>query len=227
MNSDWLHRLTVLVVGLICVVGNVQAGNKTYYYQATVSVSPSGSGKVYIATEEGTSYNENLYQETMTISGSKDKQQDPYLQRLVFKALDPQKDSDPSNDGWEFDYWKINGKEISGSYLTNSNTYEISSENENNPTTITAVAYYKQIAGWVKVRVAGNEGGSVSISNANNKKDDNISISAAASDSYTFLGWNTSENDVTNFVFTDAEVPLTVSTAVTYYAHFAKATTEY
>lgn len=227
MNSDWIQRLTVLVVGLICVVGNVQAGNKTYYYQATVSVSPSGSGKVYIATEEGTSYNENLYQETMTISGSKDEQQEPYLQRLVFKALDPQKDSDPSNDGWEFDYWKINGKKISGSILTNSNTYEISSENENNPTTIIAVAYYKQIAGWVKVRVAGNEGGSVSISKANNVQNDDITISATASDSYTFLGWNTSENDVTNFVFTDAVVPLTVSTAVTYYAHFAKATTDY
>ncbi len=223
MNSDWLHRLAVLVVGLICVVGNVQANHQYFYAHAKVSAD-TGGGKVYAhvtnsnsdtSTKEYTSseFKSDIYETTGGVA------------YCHFWAS--------PDAGYEFVKWTDeSGKKFTkGSIYDEDNGEHIvkyvenNNNGESNAVTTTYIAHFRLITGWVKV--AAEEGGTASISNSDNVKDDIITITAMPDDSYFFNGWYKHVNGTETLITTENPYTFTVTENITYYAHFAKATIDY
>lgn len=229
MNSDWLHRLAVLVVGLICVVGNVQAESYDVFYKAEAKVGTTGAGLVYVSK---TSTNSPTYQAPTSEETGKGRGTRIFLvsagDNMTFHYY-----ATP-NEGYAFAGWKKNG---TGSYVYTSPHFEtdeieITSKNESSPTTISYTAYFTKVTGQVKAYAAQPERGTVSVSNLNNVLGETITITAVPNTSLgvVFLGWNKDKNDHQNFLTTDNPYTLTVTndTKGTYYAHFSEpATTVY
>ena len=226
MNNCWLQRLTLFVVSLICVVGSVQAGGNKYYYQAVAKVVPTGGGKVYaeVYNNSGGSsnptYKVNEYSSDVTDGGGNESY-------CHFYAL--------SMEGYKFVKWTLDeagnnqeGIQYAGAskqhcYITVTNN----SSGTDNCKTTTCYAHFEPTTGMVKVAVDGDVGGTVSISNPDNKKDDEITITASPSGSYLFKGWYKHSGTTQTFITTDSPYTFTVSEQTTYYAHFESAQTDY
>lgn len=228
MNSDWLHRLAVLVVGLICVVGNVQARSYDVFYKAEAKVGTTGAGLVYVSR---TSTNNPTFQDYSTATGKGTGSQ--ILWNSAGDNMTFHYYATP-NEGYAFAGWKKNG---TGSYAYTSTHFEtdeieITSESASNPTTISYTAYFTAVQGQVKAYAAQPERGTVRVSNLNNVLGETITITAVPNTSLgvVFLGWNKNRNDHQNFLTTDNPYTLTVTNdnKGTYYAHFSEpATTVY
>ena len=224
MNSDWLHRLAVLVVGLICVVGNVRATATDYYYRATANVSPSGSGRVYVSS---TSTRNPAYQSApMSINGEVTGFFGNKPNQTVYFYATP-------NATYAFLGWKENG---TGDYVSTSPSFspqkQITSENKANDkrTQFNYTAYFQRVEGLVQAVSTNVQRGWVEISNINNRLNDEVTITAHPDieQGIVFLGWKKTQSDDAAFVTSDNPYTLTVTqeTAGTYYAYFSKPATK-
>ncbi|GEM_PF-7050284 len=223
MNNCWLQRLTLFVVSLICVVGSVQAGGN-YYYQAVAKVVPTGGGKVYAEVyntsggSKKTTYKVNEYSSEVTNGGGSNS----YCHFYAWPM-----------EGYQFVKWTLDeaGTNQTGIQDADHQHCYISVINNNsgeeNYKTTTCYAHFVRTTGMVKVAVDGDVGGTVSISNPNNKKDDEITITASPSGSYLFKGWYKHSGTTQTFITTDSPYTFTVSEQTTYYAHFESAQTDY
>ena len=224
MNSDWLHRLGVLVVGLICVVGNVQATAKDYYYRATANVSPSGSGRVYVSS---TSTRNPAYQSApMSINGVVTGFFGNKPNQTVYFYATP-------NATYAFLGWIENG---TGDYVSTSPSFspqkQITSEStaDSKRTQFNYTAYFQKVEGLVQAVSTNVQRGWVEISNINNRLNDKVTITAHPDieQGIVFLGWKKTQSDDAAFVTSDNPYTLTVTqeTAGTYYAYFSEPATK-
>lgn len=223
MNNCWLQRLTLFVVSLICVVGSVQAGDK-YYYKAVAKVVPTGGGKVYAEvynTSGGSNnptYKENEYSSEVTDGGGSDSYCHFYARSM---------------EGYQFVKWTLDEAGTNQTGIQNADHQHCyiavtnKSSGEEYYKTTTCYAHFVRTTGMVKVAVDGDVGGTVSISNPDNKKDDEITITASPSGSYLFKGWYKHSGTTQTFITTDSPYTFTVSERTTYYAHFESAQTDY
>jgi len=229
MNSDWLHRLAVLVVGLICVVGNAQAGSVDVFYKAEAKIGPTGGGRVYVS--EQSTNTPNYKSETVVVAG-KAQGAKPFFSPTVAGPEKSYHYYAIANEGYQFVGWKKNGTANSySSYDYNSRHFEtdkieITSNNENKPTSVSYTAYFKVMNGAVKAYPAQPERGDVTLNNDDNQIGDEVILNAAANTSLgvVFLGWNKNKNDHENFISTDNPYSFTVTSENmgTYYAHFSE-----
>ena len=224
MNSDWIQRLAVLVVGLICVVGNVQATATDYYYRATANVSPSGSGRVYVS--KTTTRNPTYQDAPMSINGETTGFFGVKPQQTVYFYATP-------NASYAFLGWKENGM---GDYVSTSPSFspqkQITSENKanNKRTQFNYTAYFQKVEGLVQAVSTNVQRGWVEISNINNRLNDEVTITAHPDieQGIVFLGWKKTQSDDAAFVTSDNPYTLTVTqeTAGTYYAYFSEPATK-
>lgn len=222
MNSDWLHRLAVLVIGLICVVGNVRA-TATYYYSANASVASTGGGKVYVSDTDGGTIS---YASTSKKEGSVDAYFGADAYQTFYFYASP-------NPGYTFQGWKKDNK---GDFVQTDPYFTVSPKIEGtgwhliggwDRTPVNYTAYFQEITGYVKVVSTNPERGYVAISNPDNKIGDDVTITAYPniSKGIVFLGWKTSNSSSAPYITTDNPYSLTVTGSATYYAFFSEPAT--
>lgn len=224
IKSKSLHRMLCTLL-LLCAGVTLAMASSDRYYQANVSVKDNGSGLVYV---NNTSSQPN-YQPTSSKSGEGTAVTIPFL-GTVLPTTDLYLYAQ-ENDGWLFNSWQQkdgnNWSEIGTNNPLTIKELQFSSRNSNSPTTFTYRAVFTEQKGVVKVQVAENGRGTVSINDANNSVGSNVTLTANpdASNGYYFLGWNKDKNDKTNFISTLTPYTFTVTNdnKGTYYAHFSEA----
>lgn len=208
----WLSAIVLSLVALLHV--NANTGDY-YYYRATADISPTGSGKVYVTT---TASNDPAYQGTaMTITG---RQYSYGNARVEFHYY-----AQPNED-YIFDHWargNANGATVSTDAHF-SVTETVTSNDQNNRTSFTYYAVFKEQTGLVKVYTSDANRGSVTIDNLENAIGDDVTLTALpdVANGVIFLGWSKGSASDT-YVSTDNPYTFTVSDATkgNYYAMFS------
>lgn len=213
----WLAAAVLLFVALLPVM----AGGATsrYYYNASAQVTPSGSGKVYVSDEASQTPN---YQTTSSTGN-----QNSLTQNVTFYLY-----AQPS-DGYLFEKWQrrtSNYSAWSDITVNNNNFAEtVTSTDEDSPNYFYYQAVFKKQEGAVKVAVAEEGRGSVSISNPDNLVGQTVTLTAIpdAANGIHFLGWNKEKNNTNPESFIETVTPytfqITDDNKGTYYAHFSEA----
>lgn len=209
---------------MLCLMCSLHAfaGKTTYYYRATAYASPTGGGKVYVATQrtDSPSY-QTVTNQGYSITGNVDTYARQGTTTFYYYAQE--------NNGWIFDHWAKGSATGTNAGTNPSLTTEetFNSQSSNNPTQISYYAVFIEQTGYVKVQVAEAGRGTVSINNPNNTLNSQVVLTANpdASNGVLFLGWNKDRNDTENFISTTNPYSFTVTseTAGTYYAHFSEA----
>ncbi len=208
-----LRCLCLVVVMLMGMLTGVHA-TSTFYYKATVTPSPQGAGKVYIASS---STNNPSYQsDPQTITGSQFTI--GYGETTLYMYA-------KANDNYLFLHW-LDG---SGNQLSTSTSYNASvqyrSTDSGSPTSFSYTAVFKAQTGLIKVKSANETLGSVGISNPDNEEGDEVTLTAYpdATNGVLFLGWT--KDGGTEYVSTDNPYVLVANsdTRGTYTAHFSDA----
>ena len=212
-----LRWLCLVVVMLMVVLTGVHATNN-YYYEATVTPSPQGAGKVYIASS---STNNPSYQSSaQTITGSQFTI--GYGETTLYMYA-------KANDNYLFSHW-AEGSATGAHVGTDGNTtYNASvryeSRSESSPTTFNYYAVFIAQTGVIRVKSADETLGSVGISNPDNVDGEEVTLTAYpdATNGVLFLGWT--KDDGTEYVSTDNPYVLVANsdTKGTYTAHFSDA----
>ena len=202
---------------LMVVLTGVHATNN-YYYEATVTPSPQGAGKVYIASS---STNNPSYQSSaQTITGSQFTI--GYGETTLYMYA-------KANDNYLFSHW-AEGSATGAHVGTDGNTtYNASvryeSRSESSPTTFNYYAVFIAQTGVIRVKSADETLGSVGISNPDNVDGEEVTLTAYpdATNGVLFLGWT--KDDGTEYVSTDNPYVLVANsdTKGTYTAHFSDA----
>lgn len=207
--------LSVVVLVLASVTTWAGGTGSTYYYSATARISPTGSGKVYVAT---TASDNPAYQTTnQTITGS---QYSASQARVTFYYYAQ------ANDGYIFKNW-IDGSNNVVSTNRNWNITEtVTSTNQNSRTAFSYTAVFEQQTGMVKVASSDNSRGVINISNPNNVNGETVTLYAYpdVSNGVTFVGWRKGNDTSLPILSTDLEYTLEAnsSTTGTYYAFFTE-----
>ena len=220
-----LHRMLCTLLFLCAGVLSAMADSQTYYFTANVSVNPTGGGKVYVNTATSSSPN---YQTTSSFSGEGNGVDFglftiPATTDLYLYAQE--------SEGWLFNKWQRSQWYGGWADVGTNNPLTINdlqfTGSSQNKTQFTYRAVFTEQTGVVKVQVAESGRGTVSINNANNRVNSNVTLTANpdASNGYYFLGWNKDKNDKTNFISTSNPYSFRVtnSNTGTYYAHFSEA----
>ena len=226
-NNSWLQRLTLFVIGLICVVGSALASNR-YYYRYTAT--PTTGGKVYATDDENSQieYSSNPVTDTGSFRSSND---DGDYKTFHFYAS-PDTDNDYTFVGWR----KDGTGDIISTSLHFSTSELITSQSDGHwdrftwvedRTQINYTAYFREITGYVKVVSTNAQRGYVTIDNPDNKIGNEVTITAYPdiSKGIVFLGWKTSNSSTAPYVTSDNPYTLTVTGNVTYYAFFSNPAT--
>ena len=210
---------SLAVVILLFIALLPSKATSTYYYNASASVTPSGSGTVYISNVATTNPSFGTSSTTGTVGT---------VNNSVILYLYAQPADEYLFSKWQY-HTTTNGNWSDITTIANDNYVitGITSENDKKPNYYYFRAVFAKQEGAVKVAVAEEGRGSVSISPQNNSVNQTVTLTANpdASNGIHFLGWNKSKTDVSNFVSTDNPYTFTITTANsgTYYAHFSEA----
>ena len=221
--STSARRCLAAVVLLFVALLPVMAGGATsrYYYNASAQVTPSGSGKVYVSDEASQTPN---YQTTSS-TGT----QNSLTQNVTFYLY-----AQPS-EGYLFEKWQRRTRNYGDwTDLTDNNNSinyaeTVTSTDDGSPDRFYYQAVFKKQEGAVKVAVAEEGRGSVSISNPDNRVGQTVTLTAIpdAANGIHFLGWNKEKNNTKPESFISTVTPytfqITDDNKGTYYAHFSEA----
>lgn len=208
-----LTAVVLLFIGFLPMVGNTS----TYYYTADVAVA-SGEGTVYIS---------NGQESGSSVSGSGTVVNSSSASTTLNLYATP-------NDGSYFEKWEYR-QGNSGRWTTLTTNIEdqnYSTSISFNGSQVSPTAYHFRASFWepeaaVKVAIAEEGRGTVSISKQKNKIGDYITLYAYpdAANGIHFLGWNKDKNDTENFIDTQTPYGFTITTESEgmYYAHFSPA----
>lgn len=208
--------LSTMLLSLVCVLPALAYGTgSTYYYSATASIRPTGTGKVYVATE---ATDDPAYQSTaQTITGDQYSAQNA---RVTFYWYAQ------ANDGYIFKNWVDGSGNVVSANRNFNQTETITSTTQNSRTSVSYTAVFEQQTGVVKVASSDNSRGVIDISNANNANGDEVTLYAIpdVSNGVTFVGWRKGNDTSLPILSTKLEYTLTASTetAGTYYAFFTE-----
>lgn len=212
LMKRWLSVVALVLTSVTAWAGGT---GSTYYYSATARISPTGSGKVYVAT---TASDNPAYQTTnQTITGS---QYSANQARVTFYYYAQ------ANDGYIFKNW-IDGNNNEVSANRNWNITEtVTSTNQNSRTAFSYTAVFEEQTGLIKVASSDNSRGVIDISNPNNVNGETVTLYAYPdiSNGVTFIGWRKGNNESLPIISTDLEFELEAnsSNAGTYYAFFSE-----
>jgi len=215
-SAQTMRKITALMAMIFVAVAANAGTGSTFYYKATANMSPTGSGKVYVATQATT--NPAYQSSAKTITGD---------QYSVGSADVTFHYYAQANSGWIFDHWAkgtANGTSVSTDphYQV---TEEVTSTRSNNRTSFTYYAVFKQQTGQVKVYSSNTNRGSVNIDNPNNTLGQNVEISATpdVANGVYFLGWKRENSESAEFVSTQNPYSFNVTeeTKGDYYAFFS------
>lgn len=207
ISLQWLCLVAMMLLGCLT---EAQANTANFYYNATVTPSPIGGGKVYVRTNR----NDQIVYQSQEYSTGKQKQFSVnYGQTTLY--LNAQ-----SNSGWLFSKW-TNSR---GETLSNSSDYNpeiIFDGSSSSPTQFRYTAVFVKQEGYIKVQSEDESKGTVDISNPNNVVNDVVTLTATpdVANGVMFLGWT--KDDGTEFKDNPMTLTVTTETAGTYTAHFS------
>lgn len=211
----WLSLVAVMLIG---VQMEVLAGNDTYYYAATVTATPTGSGKVYVSTSS--TNNPNYQDGSHSINGS-DTNDDGGGKVTLYMYATP-------NPGYEFVRWRDDN---GGNTLTTETSYtarnlSYTSTNSNSPTEFKYFAVFKATDGIVDAISEDENKGTAEVSGVN-QIGKTVTLTAHPSGGRLFLGWT--KEGSSDYVSTANPYSFTINAdnMGTYIAHFSDVTKGY
>ncbi len=176
MTKNFVEKITLILAFLI-FAGILPAEAATYYAKANAKVYPENTGLVCVSASKNNNPN---YQSASSASDSKyvvvGKKSADIEFNLYAKA----------NPGYVFQKWV---RDDNNSTVSTSSSATVSvnsnSTNKNNPVAVDFTAYFEP-----RFVTCNAEGlGSVAISSESNKPGDQVTLTATASDMFSFTGW--------------------------------------
>lgn len=213
--SSWKGKAFLMLIGMLFVA--IDAVASDYYYYVKADADLSAGGRVYVSTQQT---NSPAYQKApMEFNGSGNGL-GSYMQNFYFYAT--------NNVGYTFKGWRNSSNSIESTSASYNVQKEISGGRWSR-TQVIYTAVFEAVSGLVQAYTTNASRGMVTISNPNNKINQDVMITAIpdASQGVIFRGWKVSyDNNVPGdddpFVTTENPYTLHVSGSAVYYAYFSE-----